>query len=108
MAVSAITSADLGKVLQIAFTRGMAKNFSSDSRDFEFMQSFRRNDIGPARQINFYQQEDDDLDVFIGKHEHDFPDRCVVVNAGETLTATNTNTNVQLTMTLVGYYYDVQ
>jgi len=34
-----------------------------------------------------------------------FPDRCAVVNAGETLRATGNN---GLSLTIVGYFYDVQ
>lgn len=38
---------------------------------------------------------------------HDFPDRCVVVNAG-TLRAVGTATSGISKITLVGYFYDVQ
>lgn len=46
----------------------------------------------------------------IYKHVVDFPDRLVVVNAGETLGVTNTNTeeSVKVSITIIGYFYDVK
>ncbi|MHC4641628.1 MAG: hypothetical protein ACYS32_08285 [Planctomycetota bacterium] len=41
------------------------------------------------------------------KYVHDFPDRCAVVNDGETLTATN-NGEEEFSSTIIGYFYDVQ
>jgi hypothetical protein len=41
------------------------------------------------------------------KYEHNFPDRCVVVDAGETLKVVNYHPTNALWMTLIGYYYDV-
>lgn len=43
---------------------------------------------------------------YIYKLEQDFPDRCVVVNAGETLKVVNLHAGT-LYMTLIGYSYDV-
>jgi hypothetical protein len=40
---------------------------------------------------------------------HDFPDRCVVVEEGETLVGTNTNPyGHPLNLHLIGYFYDAQ
>jgi hypothetical protein len=41
------------------------------------------------------------------KYEHDFPDRCVVLDAGETLKVLNNVVNDPLNFTLIGYFYDV-
>ena len=38
---------------------------------------------------------------------HDFPDRCVVVNANQVLKVVNDN-GIPLKMTIIGYLYDVQ
>jgi len=39
---------------------------------------------------------------------HDFPDSCVVVPAGKTLTAVNKNaTNYELKLTLIGYFEEI-
>jgi hypothetical protein len=37
----------------------------------------------------------------------DFPDRCVLVNAGETLKAVNEHPTVAYDVSIVGYFYDV-
>lgn len=41
-----------------------------------------------------------------GTTHEDFPDRCVVVNAGETLKVVN-NSGVNLETTIVGYFFDI-
>jgi hypothetical protein len=41
----------------------------------------------------------------IMKFTHDFPDRCVVVDAGQTLKAVNDYSTLEIT--IIGYYYDV-
>lgn len=38
---------------------------------------------------------------------HDFPDSCVVVPAGKTLTAVNANMDYELKLTLIGYFEEI-
>jgi hypothetical protein len=38
---------------------------------------------------------------------HDFPDRCLVVNAGETLTIVNEHGSFRLDTQIIGYFYNV-
>ena len=49
------------------------------------------------------------VDGIIYKFMHDFPDRCVVVNAGQTLEVVNSHPNPSFKSktTIIGYYYDV-
>ena len=64
--------------------------------------------------LDWYLTVNDDLFInesdseYVMEHERatlNFPDRCAVVNAGETLRATGNN---GLSLTIVGYFYDVQ
>ena len=43
----------------------------------------------------------------INKATHDFPDRCVVVDAGETLTFLNQHLSYTMNTTIIGYFYSV-
>jgi hypothetical protein len=43
-----------------------------------------------------------------GEKEFEFPDRCVVVNAGESLKFSIKNDTYDVLMTVIGYYYNTQ
>jgi hypothetical protein len=42
------------------------------------------------------------------RYEHNFPDRCVVINAGDKLEAVGDHAQRSGILTLIGYFYDVQ